>query len=117
VHEAPNILTVALKRFQGGKFGKLNKLVAFPEALNLVPYMSGKGDKPPLYHLFAVVVHVGILASDSGHYICYVKNSLGIWYKVDDRKVKEVELHEVTSQRAYMLFYSRSHILFCLLCT
>jgi ubiquitin carboxyl-terminal hydrolase 36/42 len=50
--------------------------------------MSGKGDKPPLYHLFAVVVHVGILASDSGHYICYVKNSLGIWYKVDDRKVK-----------------------------
>jgi ubiquitin C-terminal hydrolase len=56
--------------------------------LDLVPYMSGKGDKPPLYHLFAVVVHVGTLASDSGHYICYVKNSLGIWYKVDDRKVK-----------------------------
>ncbi|CAM6039740.1 unnamed protein product [Sphagnum compactum] len=110
VHEAPNILTIALKRFQGGKFGKLNKLVAFPEALNLVPYMSGKGDKPPLYHLFAVVVHVGILASDSGHYICYVKNSLGIWYKVDDRKVKEVELHEVTSQRAYMLFYSRAYV-------
>ncbi|CAK9206989.1 unnamed protein product [Sphagnum troendelagicum] len=110
VHEAPNILTVALKRSQGGKFGKLNKLVAFPEALNLVPYMSGKGDKPPLYHLFAVVVHVGILASDSGHYICYVKNSLGIWYKVDDRKVKEVELHEVTSQRAYMLFYSRAYV-------
>jgi hypothetical protein len=32
-------------------------------------------------------------------------------------QVKLVELHEVTSQRAYMLFYSRSHMLFCLLCT
>jgi hypothetical protein len=94
---------------QGGNFGKLNKRVAFPEALNMMPYMSQMGDQPPLYHLYAVVVHLDVLnASDFGHYICYVKNSLGYWYKVDDTKVDEVELHEVTSQRAYMLFYTRS---------
>ncbi len=74
---------------QGGKFGKLNKRVAFPEALNMMPYMSQMGDQPPLYHLYAVVVHLDVLnASDFGHYICYVKNSLGYWYKVDDTKVK-----------------------------
>ncbi|KAH9565091.1 hypothetical protein CY35_04G059400 [Sphagnum magellanicum] len=109
VYEAPNILTVALKRFQGGKFGKLNKRVTFPEVLDMVPYMSGEGDKPPLYHLYAVVVHLDVSnASDSGHYICYIKNSLGHWYKIDDSKVKKVDLFEVTSQRAYMLFYARS---------
>jgi hypothetical protein len=76
---------------QGGKFGKLNKRVTFPEVLDMVPYMSGEGDKPPLYHLYAVVVHLDVSnASDSGHYICYIKNSLGHWYKIDDSKVKSL---------------------------
>ncbi|KAJ6681862.1 UBIQUITIN CARBOXYL-TERMINAL HYDROLASE 16 [Salix koriyanagi] len=39
--EAPNVLTIALKRFQSGKFGKLNKSIRFPEILDLAPYMSG----------------------------------------------------------------------------
>ncbi|KAJ7525990.1 hypothetical protein O6H91_17G077000 [Diphasiastrum complanatum] len=109
VHEAPNILTIALKRFQSGKFGKLNKRVTFPEVLDMSPYMSGKGDDPPLYRLYAVVVHVDMLnASFFGHYICYVKDKEGIWYKIDDSKVKEVDLDKVMSQNAYMLLYSRT---------
>ncbi|XP_024541160.1 ubiquitin carboxyl-terminal hydrolase 18 [Selaginella moellendorffii] len=109
VYEAPNILTIALKRFQSGKFGKLNKRVTFPEALNISPYMSGEGDKPPLYRLYAVVVHVDMLnASFFGHYICYVRDMTGTWYKVDDSKVKEVDTEKVMSQKAYMLMYSRS---------
>jgi ubiquitin carboxyl-terminal hydrolase 36/42 len=72
------------------------------------PYMSQKGDEPPVYKLYAVVVHVDMLnASFFGHYICYVKDSQGAWYKIDDSKVKEVEVDKVMSQRAYMLFYSR----------
>ncbi|KAG0616996.1 hypothetical protein M758_5G157300 [Ceratodon purpureus] len=109
VHEAPNILTIALKRFQSGKFGKLNKRVTFPEVLNISPYMSGKDNGELFYKLYAVVVHVDMLnASFFGHYICYVKDSDDIWYKIDDNKVKEVELEKVLTQRAYMLFYSRS---------
>eukprot|EP00249_Psilotum_nudum_P008207 c21118_g1_i1 orf=82-2181(+) len=109
VHEAPNILTIALKRFQGGKFGKLNKHVSFTEVLDMSPYMSEKADKPPHYRLYAAVVHVDTQnASFFGHYICYVRDTRGSWYKVDDSMVIEVDLEQVMQQRAYMLLYARS---------
>ncbi|XWS26121.1 hypothetical protein CRYUN_Cryun26dG0003700 [Craigia yunnanensis] len=105
---APNILTIALKRFQSGRFGKLNKRVSFPETLDLTPYMSEDGDDTNVYKLYAVVVHVDMLnASFFGHYICYTKDFCGNWYRIDDCKVMRVELEEVLSQGAYMLLYSR----------
>ncbi|XP_022731320.1 ubiquitin carboxyl-terminal hydrolase 18 isoform X2 [Durio zibethinus] len=105
---APNILTIALKRFQSGRFGKLNKRVIFPETLDLNPYMSEDGDDTNLYKLYAVVVHVDMLnASFFGHYICYTKDFCGNWYLIDDHKVMRVELEDVLSQGAYMLLYSR----------
>ncbi|KAF6138866.1 hypothetical protein GIB67_018597 [Kingdonia uniflora] len=108
VVEAPNILTIALKRFQSGKFGKLNKPVQFPEFLNLAPYMSGSNDKSPIYKLYAVVVHLDVMnAAFSGHYVCYVRNIEGKWFKIDDSKVKPVELERVLSKGAYMLLYAR----------
>ncbi|KAL4197256.1 hypothetical protein AMTRI_Chr04g187370 [Amborella trichopoda] len=108
VYEAPNILTIVLKRFQSGKFGKLNKSVRFPETLDLSPYMTGESDKSPLYKLYAVVVHLDIMnASFSGHYVCYVRSLQGKWYKIDDSKVKPVDLDRVLSKGAYMLLYSR----------
>ncbi|KAH7655471.1 Ubiquitinyl hydrolase 1 protein [Dioscorea alata] len=108
VSEAPNILTIALKRFQSGKFGKLNKSVRFPEYLNLAPYMSRTDDKSPVYRLYAVVVHLDVMnAAFSGHYVCYVKSTQGKWHKLDDSKVKPVELENVLSKGAYMLFYAR----------
>ncbi|KAB1219897.1 Ubiquitin carboxyl-terminal hydrolase 18 [Morella rubra] len=88
VKRAPNILTIALKRFQSGRFGKLNKRVMFPETLDLSPYMSEAGDGTDLYKLYAVVVHVDMLnASFFGHYICYTKDFRGNWYRIDDCKV------------------------------
>ncbi|KAE8099908.1 hypothetical protein FH972_017852 [Carpinus fangiana] len=108
VKKAPNILTIALKRFQSGRFGKLNKRVTFPETLNLSSYMSEAGDGTDLYKLYAVVVHVDMLnASFYGHYICYTKDFRGNWYRIDDCKVTSVELDEVLSQGAYMLLYCR----------
>ncbi|XP_026394478.1 ubiquitin carboxyl-terminal hydrolase 17-like [Papaver somniferum] len=108
VLHAPNVLTIALKRFQSGKFGKLNKAVRFPEVLNLAPYMSGTSDKSPIYSLYAVVVHLDVTnAAFSGHYVCYVKNSQGKWFKMDDSTVKPVELERVLSKGAYMLLYAR----------
>ncbi|PIA56317.1 hypothetical protein AQUCO_00700565v1 [Aquilegia coerulea] len=107
VLEAPNVLTIAFKRFQSGKFGKLNKSIRFPEILNLAPYMSGKSDKSPVYKLYGVVVHVDVMnAAFSGHYVCYVKNLQGKWFKIDDSTVKPVELGRVLSKGAYMLLYS-----------
>ncbi|XP_008795167.2 ubiquitin carboxyl-terminal hydrolase 17-like isoform X1 [Phoenix dactylifera] len=113
VLDAPNILTIALKRFQvnvhkSGKFGKLNKAVRFPEYLDLAPYMSGTNDKSPVYRLYAVVVHLDVMnAAFSGHYVCYVKSTQGKWYKTDDSMVKQVELESVLSKNAYMLLYAR----------
>ncbi|KAE8701580.1 Ubiquitin carboxyl-terminal hydrolase 19 [Hibiscus syriacus] len=105
---APNILTIALKRFQSGRFGKLNKRVSFPETLDLTHYMSEDGDDTNVYNLYAVVVHVDMLnASYFGHYICCTKDFRGNWYRIDDCKVMRVELEEVLSQGAYMLLYRR----------
>lgn len=73
---------------QSGNFEKLNKSVQFPEALNMAPYMSGRKDKSPLYSLYAVVVHLDIMnAAYSGHYVCYVKNFRGEWFRIDDSMV------------------------------
>ncbi|XP_065016564.1 ubiquitin carboxyl-terminal hydrolase 16-like [Musa acuminata AAA Group] len=105
--EAPNVLTIVLKRFQSGKFGKLNKDVRFPEYLNLAPYMSGD-DKSPVYRLYAVIVHIDVMnASFSGHYVCYVKDTQGKWYETNDSEVKPMELDKVLSKGAYMLLYAR----------
>ncbi|KZV43367.1 ubiquitin carboxyl-terminal hydrolase 16-like [Dorcoceras hygrometricum] len=108
VLEAPNVLTIALKRFQSGQYGKLNKVVKFPEVLNLAPYMSGTSDKSPIYRLYGVVVHLDSMNSTfSGHYVCYLKNNAGSWYKADDLTVQPVELGKVLLTAAYMLFYAR----------
>ncbi|XP_050375495.1 ubiquitin carboxyl-terminal hydrolase 17-like [Argentina anserina] len=106
--EAPNVLTIALKRFQSGKFGKINKPIRFPEILDLAPYMSGTSDKSPIYKLYGVVVHLDVMnAAFSGHYVCYVKNLQNKWFKIDDSTVTAVELENVLAKGAYMLLYSR----------
>lgn len=109
IHEAPNILTIVLKRFQEGKYGKINKCITFPEMLDMVPFMTGTVDIPPLYLLYAVVVHLDTLnASFSGHYVSYVKDMQENWYRIDDTEVHQVSMSQVMSEGAYILFYMRS---------
>ncbi|KAI3465186.1 hypothetical protein Pfo_021849 [Paulownia fortunei] len=108
VLEAPNVLTISLKRFESGKFGKLNKAVHFPEILNLAPFMSGTSDKSPIYRLYGVVDHLNVMnATFSGHYVCYIKNNDGRWFEADDSTVQAVELKKVLLKDAYMLLYAR----------
>ncbi|KAF2283913.1 hypothetical protein GH714_017150 [Hevea brasiliensis] len=108
VLEAPNILTIVLKRFQSGNFGKLSKSVRFPEVLSLAPYMHGKSDKSPQYSLYAVVVHRDRMNDTStGHYVCYIKTARGEWFGVNDSLVMPVELERVLLEEAYMLLYAR----------
>ncbi|KAI9073893.1 hypothetical protein K1719_044165 [Acacia pycnantha] len=109
IHEAPNILTIVLKRFQEGRYGKINKCISFPEMLDMIPFMTGKGDIPPLYMLYAVVVHLDTLnASFSGHYVSYVKDLQGNWFRIDDTEVQPVLISQVMLEGAYILFYMRS---------
>ncbi|KAL1817952.1 hypothetical protein ACET3Z_020526 [Daucus carota] len=109
IQEAPNILTIVLKRFQEGNYGKINKCITFPEMLDMIPFMTGADDIPPLYILYAVVVHIDMLnAAFSGHYITYLKDMQGSWFRIDDTEVQPVEMSQVMSEGAYILFYMRS---------
>lgn len=56
--------------------------------LDMIPFMTGTCDVPPLYMLYAVVVHLDTLnASFSGHYVSYVKDLQGNWFRIDDTEV------------------------------
>ncbi|KAK4747503.1 hypothetical protein SAY87_014089 [Trapa incisa] len=106
--EAPNVLTIALKRFQSGKYGKLNKSIRYAEILDMAPYMTSTSDKSPVYRLYGVIVHLDVMnASYSGHYICYVKSPMNKWFKIDDSTVTPVDLETVLKVGAYILLYSR----------
>ncbi|KAK6125874.1 hypothetical protein DH2020_040386 [Rehmannia glutinosa] len=101
VLEAPNILTIS------GNLEKLNKLVKFPEVLNLSPYMSDERQIPYISSLCSVV-HLGLMnAAYSGHYVSYVKDFRGDWFRIDDSRVSHVDLKTVLSVEAYILFYAR----------
>ena len=59
------------------------------------PFMSNEGDKAPRYELYGVIVHIDMLNSSYfGHYICYVKDFGGFWYKIDDSQVNKRKKNE-----------------------
>lgn len=108
VYKAPNVATFQLKRFDSDRIfgGKVTKFVSYPEELDLRPYMSDSSKSPIKYQLSAVLVHVGH-SSNSGHYFCFIKNSNGFWYRMDDSNVSVVNKNLVLQQQAYVLFYTR----------
>ncbi|GBM79562.1 Ubiquitin carboxyl-terminal hydrolase 42 [Araneus ventricosus] len=87
VYKAPNVATFQLKRFDYNRSfgGKITKQISYPDRLNLRPFMSDPKGDPVWYRLNAVLVHSGPTCN-SGHYYCYVKNSNGIWYIMDDQR-------------------------------
>lgn len=109
VHRAPNVATFQFKRFDANRMfgGKITKHVSYPEHLELRPYMSDKHGDPVTYRLNAVLVHLGA-SCNSGHYFCFVRNSNGNWYCMDDSRVHQVSLGQVLNQQAYVLFYVRT---------
>ncbi|CAM9135114.1 unnamed protein product, partial [Bubo scandiacus] len=106
IHRASNVLTLSLKRFSDFGGGKITKDVAYPELLDIRPYMLEKGD-PVMYSLYAVLVHAGY-SCHAGHYYCYVKASNGQWYQMNDDVVRSSNIKVVLNQQAYMLFYLRT---------
>ncbi|XP_011082363.1 ubiquitin carboxyl-terminal hydrolase 20 [Sesamum indicum] len=108
--QAPYVATFHLKRFKndGCLVQKIDKHVAFPLELDLVPFTGGgeKNDAELKYVLYAVVVHIG-MTSTSGHYYCFIRLSPNMWCKFDDAKVVLVHEDFVLSQEAYILFYAK----------
>ncbi|KAE8703355.1 Ubiquitin carboxyl-terminal hydrolase 15 [Hibiscus syriacus] len=72
----------------GGKIWENNKCITFPNMLDMVPFMTGMSDIPLLYMLYAVVMHLDTLnVSFSGHYVSYMKDLRGSWFRIDDTEV------------------------------
>lgn len=119
ISNAPDILTVSLKRFAclAGKTSKICAPVAIPEQLNLAsfasPCLRDDRDKPT-YTLTAVIVHVGGQRSSgmSGHYIAHIRGAGGAYFRFDDAKpAKQQNYEEMSSSWSlnstpYILIYT-----------
>ncbi|KAG5243751.1 ubiquitin carboxyl-terminal hydrolase [Salix suchowensis] len=107
VHKAPHVLTIHLKRFHAHDPGrKVGRKVIFDRSLDMKPYVSGSYEGDLKYSLYGVLVHYGH-NTHSGHYVCFVRTSSGIWHLLNDNQVRQVSEKAVLEQKAYMLFYVR----------
>ncbi|NWU93771.1 UBP42 hydrolase, partial [Upupa epops] len=106
ISEAPKVLTLCLKRFEGLTGKKITKIVQYPEHLDLGPYMSEPDGERFLYSLYAVLVHIGF-SCQHGHYLCYIKASNGQWNRMNDAVVVPCSVEKALRQQAYLLFYIR----------
>ncbi|KAL2943471.1 Ubiquitin carboxyl-terminal hydrolase 25 [Bienertia sinuspersici] len=106
--QAPNVLVVQLKRFEGIFGGKIDRVIAFEEILVLSSFMCKASQDPhPEYSLFATIVHSGF-SPESGHYYAYIKDAMGRWYCCNDSYVTLSTVQEVLSEKAYILFFTRT---------
>uniref|UniRef100_A0A2P2J9K5 Ubiquitin carboxyl-terminal hydrolase n=2 Tax=Rhizophora mucronata TaxID=61149 RepID=A0A2P2J9K5_RHIMU len=106
--QAPNILVIQLKRFEGVFGGKIDKPIAFEEVLVLSNFMCKTSqDTRPEYNLFGTIVHSGY-SPESGHYYAYIKDAMGRWYCCNDSYVTLSTLQDVLSEKVYILFFSRT---------
>ncbi|XP_030552135.2 ubiquitin carboxyl-terminal hydrolase 25 [Rhodamnia argentea] len=108
VFQAPNVLVIQFKRFEGLYGGKIDKAITFEEVLVLSSFMCKESqDTSPEYNLFGTIVHAGC-SPDSGHYYAYIKDASGRWYCCNDAYVSLATLDEVLSEKVYILFFSRT---------
>ncbi|CAF3633353.1 unnamed protein product [Adineta steineri] len=111
----PQVLLIALKRFQANNQGKLHSAVTYKEILHLDNWLS-KGHPADItenhetYHLSAVIIHRGN-GMESGHYICYVKNEItNEWYEANDDSFKKAEFVFDMKKEVCLLCYVRSDL-------
>ncbi|VVA31924.1 Hypothetical predicted protein [Prunus dulcis] len=107
--QAPNVLVIQLKRFEGIFGGKIDKSISFEDVLVLSSFMcKASQDLRPEYKLFGTIVHSGF-SPESGHYYAYIKDAMGRWYRCNDSFVSLSTLQEVLSEKVYILFFSRTN--------
>jgi len=106
IDQPPEVLTIHLKRFCQTSQGlfKIGKFVKFETTLDLSPYCSNPGDFR--YKLSGVVIHDGSMGG--GHYTAHFNHrDTSDWHYFSDSSGHHVDLQEVLSSHAYMLFYDR----------
>jgi ubiquitin carboxyl-terminal hydrolase 36/42 len=100
--QEPEILIIHLKRFCPYSCGKLNHHVEFEQQITI-----SKNDGLDVeYQLHAIIVHVGA-SQLYGHYVAYVKNLDGKWFKCNDKVISEVDIEAVLKSYAYIIFYCK----------
>ena len=119
---APELLVVHLKRFDAMKSRKVHTKVNFMlDGFDLAPFLALENNgnngnikaEPILYDLIGVVTHKGSL--NSGHYISFVPSITNDvngqvhkkWLKCDDETISVVDVSQVKSTEAYILFYEK----------
>lgn len=108
----PDVLVVHLKRFSFSRLWreKLDTTVEFPhDGLDLSSFLKANAGKEKyVYDLYGVSNHYG--STGGGHYTAFAKlPSSGQWYHFDDSRVSPVDVEDVKTQAAYLLFYQRRH--------
>lgn len=101
----PDAFVIFFKRWTNSG-EKNNALIDFPiDKLDMSSYMRGYNCNKYVYDLYGVVNHMG--GSGGGHYISYVKNEDGNWYKFNDSIVSTMSPDNIVSADAYCLFYQK----------
>eukprot|EP00667_Euglena_gracilis_P011848 EG_transcript_12127 len=110
IKTAPLVLAIHLKRFkymeQLQRHKKLSYRVPFSTELRIP--MIAEDEEDSLYHLFAVVIHVGS-GPNMGHYVSMVK-SHGHWLLFDDDLVEHIPesyIHSVFGVSQAGFFFQR----------
>ena len=94
----PNILVIALKRFEFDynsmlKY-KLNKYFEFPYKLDMKDYLiEDHKETNTEYDLTGITIHFGV--SDFGHYYDLIKGPDNKWYKFNDISVSEFKEEDI----------------------
>jgi ubiquitin carboxyl-terminal hydrolase 4/11/15 len=115
IYRAPPILIVHLKRFHYSasthRRDKITSFIDFPlEGLDLTEMVTHYTEESkPVYDCYAVSNHYGNLGG--GHYTAHILNDDGTWCYYDDSRVTtRVEVKEVVSEAAYVLYYRRRDV-------
>ena len=94
IKKYPDIFEIVVPQSHNSK--KSNMKVDLEEELVL------SNDK---FKLVSVIIHLGY-SINAGHYISYIKQNHN-WWKINDRKVEQVEWNHVKNLNPYILLYSK----------
>jgi ubiquitin C-terminal hydrolase len=106
IWSVPPLLIIHLSRFGGAGFDKNDRLITFPEQLDMAPFVVGPQQAQPMrYSLSGTISHLGTRI-DGGHYTANIKHHiLNKWYRISDADLGETAESDCHTRNAYVLFY------------
>ncbi|EAX97049.1 Clan CA, family C19, ubiquitin hydrolase-like cysteine peptidase [Trichomonas vaginalis G3] len=111
IWSCPKLLVLQLKRFETTETGSVkdDRLVKFPNILDMKDHIVGPKPKSTVYKLYGVSEHFGSLTG--GHCTAKAtvpqKNGQRNWYYFNDSRCERSSFEDALSPAAYVLFYER----------